>query len=138
MQGALSQQRGHLALWDWYVGSCPALAVLQAPLLGAHNAHGCSAKVGAGFSWWLHHCLSPARKRCLLTSEDSITCELSMKQAAACKPAASGARCSHAPWEASWGRGPGSRWGVGECWSRGLVAEWHCSWLHVEWGRGVP
>ena len=81
-----------------------------------------------------HHCLSPARKRCLVT-EDSITCEL-IKQAAACKPAASAPRMfTCAP-----GRCPGGGTGVargwGECRSRAL---WLCGtalWFHVEWGQG--
>ena len=41
------------------------------------------------------------------------------------------------PWEASWGRGRGRR-GRGECWSRGLVAEWHCSLVARRVGPGGP
>lgn len=101
--------------------------------------YGCSAQVGrlalhlAG-GW--HHCLSPARKRCLLT-EDSITCEL-MKRAAACKPAAS----APLTFTCAPGRRPGGGAGVaggGE--SAGHGALWLSGtalWLHVEWGRGVP
>lgn len=99
--------------------------------------YGCSAQVRhlvlhlAG-GW--HHCLLPARERCLVT-EDSITCEL-IKQAAACKPAASSPRMfTCAP-----GRCPGGGTGVargwGECRSRAL---WLCGtalWFHVEWGQG--